>query len=64
MQITAGSTFKDLSVSFPGQKWPFGLQYPWGIERHYTDHPRGHEAAGDIWWPVSGWPELILSARV
>ena len=46
MQITAGSTFKDFSVSFPGQKWPFGLRYPWGIERHYTDHPRGHEAGG------------------
>lgn len=24
MQITIGSIFKDLSVSFPGHKWPFG----------------------------------------
>lgn len=64
-----GEKCRSLWINFQGSFCEFSRSkmafwYPWGIERHCIDHPRGHEAVEDIWWPVSGWPERILSARV
>ena len=41
-----------------------GLLVPLGDWVPLHRSSQGHEAVEDIWWPVSGWPELILSARV